>query len=247
MQEFAHDWSEDRRELLGDTRSEILRKFWEGRFERLGIDGGPGTVLMIQEECRKVFPDQYFKGMPYGREEFFTQTFLGPCSLPKWRIWSSFISTPQASHDPRGLLLKLSYRRDPAPELLQTVFSNLRDCPFDKYSEETRVYLHGLAFPIEMLSRFFGERLRNRPPVLVKAQGRMSGAHVKSTAKRGRKQYEFDDSSLKKWFVAMVMRLSTANETISADKAHLKAQAEFHPKVSRAMIRRLHDELAPPT
>lgn len=98
-----------------------------------------------------------------------------------------------------------------------------------------------------MLSRFFGARLRNRPPFLVKAQGRLSGAHIKPTAKRGRKQYEFDDASLKKWFMAMVERLSTADQTISADKAHLKAKAEFHPKVSRAMIRRLHDELAPPS
>lgn len=122
LEEFALAWSEHRGEPLGDTRTEILRMFWEGRFERLGIDGGPGTVLMIQEEGRKAFPDQYFEGMPYGREEFFTQTFFGPCSLPEWGIWSSLISTPQASHDPRGLRFKLSFRQDPSPELLQAAF-----------------------------------------------------------------------------------------------------------------------------
>ena len=245
LEEFAAAWSEDRGETMEETRAEILRMFWEGRFERMGANYGPGTVLMIKDDSRKRLADQSFEGISYGREEFFTQIFFGPSPLPEWRIWSSVIASTDAKHDPLGYSFKSEYCRDPSPALLQSAFVNLRDCPFNKYSEEALTHLNGLGFPIEMLGRYFTERSRNRPPFLVKAQALMSGARKVTSGKAGRPRHAFDETRLREWFSVLVARLGAHGQTISADEAHEKAKSEFHPDVPRRLIRDLHRELAP--
>lgn len=245
LEEFAAAWSEDRGETMEETRAEILRMFWEGRFERLGANYGPGTVVMITDDSRKIIPDQSFEGDSHGREELFTRAFLAPSPLPEWRIWSSVIMSTDANHDPFGFRFKLEYCRDPSPALLQTAFVNLRDCPFNKYSEVAQTCFNGLSFPIEMLGRYFTERAHNRPPFLVKAQARLSGARKVTSGKSGRPRHAFDEPRLREWFSVMVERLGADGQTISADEAQKKAKSEFHPDVPRRLIRDLHRELAP--
>lgn len=89
---------------MEETRAEILRMFWEGRFERMGPRNGPGTRLSIREENRVNFPDQWFDGMRLGRKEFLIDVFLtGPCSLPAWRHWSQVLQNPDHNYDPGGI------------------------------------------------------------------------------------------------------------------------------------------------
>lgn len=246
LEEFAAAWSEDRGETMEETRAEIFRMFWEGRFERMGPKHGPGTRLSIREENRGSFPDQWFDGMRLGRKEFLIDVFLtGPCSLPAWRQWSQVIQSPDHNYDPEGGHFKLRYLHHPDPAMLQEGFVTLRDCPFEKYSYPADAYLRSLAFPIEMLSRYFTERSHNRPPFLVKAQARLSGARKVTSGKAGRPRYAFDETRLRDWFSVMVERLDADGQTISADEAHNKAKSGFHPDVPRRLIRDLHRELAP--
>lgn len=246
LEEFAEQWSSDRGETPESTRAEILRLFWAGRFEWLGKANGPGTILVVREENRANFPDQYFDGMPFGREEFLTQVFFGPCALPEWRHWSPSITNIHGNYDPGGLQFKRRYLDTRSPPMLQEGYMTLRDCPFQKYLFPADDYLRSLGFPLAMLGRYFVDRERIRPPFLIKAQARFSGAvAVGAQGRKGRKRYEFGEALLEDWFRKRVEHALSNETSFNADEAHALAQDEFHPKVPRRLIRDLHKRLAP--
>lgn len=219
-----------------------MRMFWEGRFERMGVGNVPGTILTVRDEHRAALPDQCFDGMPFGREEFFTQVFFGPSELPDWRQWSS---ETVANRDPGGAKFRLNYLQNPSPAMLQEGYFTIKDCPFERYPYPSSAYFHCLGFPLEMLARFFTERLRERPPFLIKAQARHAGAHKVPSDKPGRRRYAFDEAELESWFLKLIHRFVAEGRTISADDAHRLAKIGFHDRVPRHLIRRLHRELAP--
>jgi hypothetical protein len=246
LEEFAAEWAVDRGETMEETRAGILKLFWEGRFERLGYAYGPGTILAVREETRNNFTDQCFDGMPYGREAFFTDVFFGPGPLPDHRNWVQNPSEAPGRPDPGGKRFKLEYLGTKSPEMLRHGYCVLKDCPFEKYLHPVDKYLQSLGFPIEMLAKYFTERLRHRPPFLVRAQANLAGFHAAKTAKGpGRKPASFAPAALETWMQQMIERLESAGEAVSADEAHRRAKAEFHPTVPRTMVRQIYKKVAP--
>lgn len=246
LDEFAAGWAVDRCETMEETRAEILKLFWEGRFERLGNAHGPDTILAVREETRNNFTDQCFDGMPYGREAFFTEVFFGPGPLPDHRNWVQNPSQAPGRPDPGGMRFKLEYLATKSPDKLHHGYYVLKDCPFEKYLDPVDKYIQSLGFPIEMLARYFTERSRHRPPFLVRAQAKLAGFQAAKTTKgAGRKRGSLDPAALEHWMQQKIERLDSTGETMSADDAYRRARVEFHPKVPRTLVRQIYKKMAP--